>query len=762
MTLEKATLCVAMIMKNEAANLAKSLAPLAALVDEMVVVDTGSEDGSVEMARALGAEVLHFQWINDFSAARNFGLARARADFILWLDGDNSLSPEGLAEMRGRLEKGRDMVLWATEVVTPQGDRLWQKRVFPNSPEARFVGRIHEQLVTPAHWPNIATGAEILHWGYADAASARDKGERNLELLLSCPETQRGEFYWLYQTGRTLFNLRRFQESAGWLRRAAESPAENRPLWGHAMILLSQSQTRLGRRQEAEETARLLVAAEPGYGPGHYHLGKLLYDGQDFQEAGESLETALILGTGDKVWGASEEILNFRAAFMLGRAWKESGRRTPARQAYQLALSLDPKNPEPPFAQEPKAIWNGCWNWPRPTGGPWTCGGGFPAARLEAPVESLRIGFYTAGTPFEGDALERGALGGSETAFIQITRALARRGHQVSAFNSCLKAGIYHDVTYYPFSASLSVLAREQFDVFVVSRYCAFYNLPLKSYLKILWNHDTLDNPRELRSVHDEIDIFLVLSNFHKDNYLLRLPQIDDRLVVTRNGLDFDLLDKSAGGSKDPNKVIYASRPERGLRNLLEDVWPRLKRSFPDLRLHICGYGIKLDNLPPELAALYDRVNLLLESTPGLVLLGNLSKGEYYRHLSESSLMLYPSVFPEVSCLAALEAQALGVPVLTSDAFALSETVVAPQTKIGGKPGSPQYVNDYVERAIELLGNRPLLEKIGRNSKEKIRARYGWDQIAAEWERMFSLSLKARDTQSYLLETGPENDLRLH
>lgn len=377
-------------------------------------------------------------------------------------------------------------------------------------------------------------------------------------------------------------------------------------------------------------------------------------------------------------------------------------------------------------------------------------------------MDSLRIGFYTAGAPFEGDALERGALGGSETAFIQITRALARRGHHVSAFNSCRRAGGYCGVTYYPFNASLPLLAREQFDVFVVSRYCAFFNLPFKSDLKILWNHDTLDNPKELRAVHDEIDLFLVLSNFHRDNFLLRMPQIDDRMVVTRNGLDFDLLDRSSSDVKDPNKVIYASRPERGLKNLLEDIWPRLHRAFPDVQLHICGYDVKLDKIPPELSELYSRVKYLLANTPGLVLLGSLGKSEYYRHLSESSMMLYPSVFPEVSCIAALEAQALGVPVLTSDAFALSETVVAPQTKIGGRPGSGQYVNDYVERAMELLANRPLLEKIGESSKEKIRARHSWDKIAAEWERMFSLSLKARGNQDFLVETGPEDDFRLH
>ncbi len=348
---KKATLGLAMIMKNEAVNLSRSLAPAAPYVDEMVVVDTGSTDQSRDLARALGAKVLDFEWIGDFSAARNFGLTSATTDFILWLDGDNSISPEGLAEFRRHLRPGGEFILWATEVVTPQGDRLWQKRVFPNRPElVHFSGRVHEQLVHPQKWPGLATEVEILHWGYAEALSARQKGERNLELLLNAPETRAGEFYWVYQTGRTLFNLRRYPEALRWLELAAGAQTENRPLWCHCLILMSQAQGRLGLHEKAEGTARHLVSSQPGYGPGHYHLGRLLYEAGRLAEAGENLETALILGTGDKAWGADEQGCNYRAAFLLGKIWATIGRPGPARQAFTLARELDPKNPEPAFA----------------------------------------------------------------------------------------------------------------------------------------------------------------------------------------------------------------------------------------------------------------------------------------------------------------------------------------------------------------------------------------------------------------------------
>ena len=127
------TLGLAMIMKNEAHNLPYSLGPMAGLFDEMVVVDTGSTDASPEMAAAYGAKVFHMEWPDDFSLARNFGLERMSSDFILWLDADNSHTVTDLAMIRDRLSSG-GLVFTATEVVVPQGDRLWQKRVFANSP----------------------------------------------------------------------------------------------------------------------------------------------------------------------------------------------------------------------------------------------------------------------------------------------------------------------------------------------------------------------------------------------------------------------------------------------------------------------------------------------------------------------------------------------------------------------------------------------------------------------------------------------------
>jgi glycosyltransferase involved in cell wall biosynthesis len=366
---------------------------------------------------------------------------------------------------------------------------------------------------------------------------------------------------------------------------------------------------------------------------------------------------------------------------------------------------------------------------------------------------SLNIGLFTDGPSFDSSSIERGALGGAETCFVQMAKALAGLGHEVMALNNCAVSEERHGVKWHPLRKSLPLLAGHAFDVMVVSRFFGFFSLPIKSRLKVLWNHDTLDDARALRAIHDEIDIFLVLSEFHRDNYLTRLPQLDDRTVVTRNGLDFALLDKASDGAeKIKGKLIYSSRPERGLRVLLESVWPRLKKLRPDLKLHLCGYVVDDVHLDPSLKELYAHLAVLAERDPSIVNLGALTKESYYRHLAEAEMLVYPSTFPEVSCLAVLEAQALGTAVLTSDSFALSESVVVPEFKIPGRPLSDAYQDRFVERALRLLDDPGQTFKLCQKAKEIVRSRHGWGQIAAQWLRVFGLALKSKERRPCLLD----------
>ena len=100
------TVSLCMIVKDEARFLAGCLSSVGSLADDIVIADTGSTDGTVEIAQAAGARVLRVAWTNDFAAARNAVLQHATGDFVLVLDADERLTDEGRERIRRAVEAG--------------------------------------------------------------------------------------------------------------------------------------------------------------------------------------------------------------------------------------------------------------------------------------------------------------------------------------------------------------------------------------------------------------------------------------------------------------------------------------------------------------------------------------------------------------------------------------------------------------------------------------------------------------------------------
>src|SRR5262249_54910071 len=93
-------LALNIIVKNEESNLRRALESVASCVDEIVIVDTGSTDNTVEVARSYGAKVLAFEWSDDFSAARNCAIENTESPWILTLDADEYLLPDDQAKLK--------------------------------------------------------------------------------------------------------------------------------------------------------------------------------------------------------------------------------------------------------------------------------------------------------------------------------------------------------------------------------------------------------------------------------------------------------------------------------------------------------------------------------------------------------------------------------------------------------------------------------------------------------------------------------------
>ena len=137
------------IVKNESENLARCLASVQSYVDEIIVVDTGSQDDTPEIASQYRAKVGYFEWCDDFAAARNYALSLVTGEWILVLDADEELVVRS-TDFRETLKSQPEALVYSivrTEVEPQAGmTPLHMTRLFRNLPEIRYIGRFHEQI----------------------------------------------------------------------------------------------------------------------------------------------------------------------------------------------------------------------------------------------------------------------------------------------------------------------------------------------------------------------------------------------------------------------------------------------------------------------------------------------------------------------------------------------------------------------------------------------------------------------------------------
>ncbi len=185
-----------MIVKNEARCLARCLASIRSIVDEIILVDTGSTDNTVDIARTFDAKISRFEWVNDFSAARNYSLSRATGDWILVLDADEHAGGALGVEIRefirrppaiGRLKIISDFRRHGVELRS----QSFVSRLFPR--DVRWQGRIHEQVVSAL--PRVNLKSELWHDGYLETK----KSDRNIQLLRAELEREPENPYFLCQ-----------------------------------------------------------------------------------------------------------------------------------------------------------------------------------------------------------------------------------------------------------------------------------------------------------------------------------------------------------------------------------------------------------------------------------------------------------------------------------------------------------------------------------------------------------------------------------
>lgn len=273
----------------------------------------------------------------------------------------------------------------------------------------------------------------------------------------------------------------------------------------------------------------------------------------------------------------------------------------------------------------------------------------------------LNVGMLTGGLPFAGDSLERGSLGGSETAFLYAARELAKRGHKVRCWVNCERPGHYDGVDYLPIQKFNEFVPIQDFDVLISSRWPEYHTAPTRAAYRVLWLHDTLVDKARLMGTSWQTDDFWLLSDFHIENYCGKpgeepsaenphVPEIRPLVWKTSNGVDMDLIEANKL-PKEKGKLIYTSRPERGLVFLIRDIFPRMLKERPDLKLYYANYSLEGMQVPDHVREAVAFCDAAAKQHPERIIkLGHLTKAQLYQQISSAELQVYPTAFPEISC----------------------------------------------------------------------------------------------------------------
>ena len=355
-------LSVCLIVKNEEKFLAACLKSVRGFATQIVVVDTGSTDRTVEIAREFGAEIYSFAWCDDFAAARNAALEHATGDWVLMLDADEELPAAQHAKLVADMNNPAVIALRLPLVNVGQENegRSFVPRLFRNAPEVFFRGRIHEQvfsslLVHAKKWGlKTALGtAELRHHGYSqEMLRGRNKVERNLKLLRQAVEECPGDANLLMNLGMELVRagdlttgLRHYGEAFQLMssQPASEVVPELRE------VLLTQFTSHLYRLNGYAEVVRVLnspLAQQGGLTASlHFTLGLAHFEQKQFSEAADQMRQCLAKRSQPGLTPINTDILAAAPQHCLALSLLKLDDRAGAEKAFRAAI-VEPEHAE--------------------------------------------------------------------------------------------------------------------------------------------------------------------------------------------------------------------------------------------------------------------------------------------------------------------------------------------------------------------------------------------------------------------------------
>ncbi|MFC1525851.1 glycosyltransferase [Candidatus Latescibacterota bacterium] len=345
---QRQRLSLCMIVRDEEERLGKCLESVRDLVDEIVVVDTGSTDRTVALAESFGARLGHFEWCDDFSAARNVSIGMATGDWIMWLDADDVLPAECHEQIRRLIGQGRDKSYFF--VLDDQGYEsvsCLQMRLFPNLPGVAFEMPIHEQAtlsLARLGVQMIPTDVRVVHTGYTTPEVVRAKKDRYLGIMERWLEANPGDYIVRSHVALTYHTTGRLEEAIEQYRLIVE---ESRCLADHnyvvyttALLFRGRSHLKLGQHDEAREWMHRAEEMDADYVLTRFSLAELYGEMGEPERAIEYARS--VLGSDQQLtfFPIDQKELAYSALCVSGRAHLQLGQLDEAEDSYRRAFEV--------------------------------------------------------------------------------------------------------------------------------------------------------------------------------------------------------------------------------------------------------------------------------------------------------------------------------------------------------------------------------------------------------------------------------------
>lgn len=340
-----------LIAKNEEARLERCLSALKSHVDEIVLVDTGSTDRTVEIAESYGAKIGRFDWIDDFAAARNESLKLATGDWALWIDCDEVVDEKSWGGIREAVTRPHfggyfiRIVNFTDEAETNSYTHA-PVRLFQNLPTVTFTGRVHEQVTPSLDALNLPCAqlqnATIWHYGYVPSEmAAKNKVERTLHLLKKQIEEEPNEAFHWFNLANAYSVGGNFDECVDAAKKCLQLMEPGNSYASLTYQLLAGSHNAQGRYQEAQ----VACGDASTYGCfsilNQFELAHALYGLRRFEEALEAIDACFDMPWTEDMTG-DYGIKTHKSHVLKAQILTELGRYPKAMELVDAALKVDP------------------------------------------------------------------------------------------------------------------------------------------------------------------------------------------------------------------------------------------------------------------------------------------------------------------------------------------------------------------------------------------------------------------------------------